>query len=715
MTNLDQKLQTWINRLFVILVGILPFVFCWVSDELFEFNKMLCVYCFTLIIAALWFTRIIINKQFIFKKTIFDLPILLFVLSQVLSTIFSLHPRTSWLGYYTRLNGGLLSTLSYVLLYYAFVNNITPHYQRRFFQSLFTSGALVSLYAIGEHYGHSLSCLIIKGHFNVSCWVQDVQTRVYATFGQPNWLAAYNATLIGLGTPLTYHFCRHRQANHYLRWLLPCSLLLNFLSLLFTKSRSGIIAFFAGLTVTIFLWLLTWFKHQKQQLGANLRSLALLLLIFLIPMLIWGTQYTPSWKEIISATHAQELTMGLPEHLQGINVNITDSSDIRKIVWRGALDIWRHHPLIGTGVESFAYSYYFYRPADHNWTSEWDFLYNKAHNELLNLAANSGTFGLFTYLSLFATLAFFTFRQLLSPHDLEQDDSLIGICAGLFALSITNFFGFSTVTVQVLLYLYLALAALILPQKNQLNFNLNINTFQNKCSLFIIICLALLGLDQIWRTWYADYNYARCQSLITQSGSSQALEYCLQAVRLRPKEALYQVELGYYYGQYALALARQQPDQKDLAAQFVERALTFSNNGLRLNPHNLNFYKTRYQMFWSIKDIYPQALTLAQQDLDIARTLAPTDPKLVYYSALTAQALDQPESAQAFIDQAISLRPLYQQARLTAADWARAQGDYATAYKHYRYILSFINPQDPISSQAISELATVSGIISTNL
>jgi O-antigen ligase len=56
------------------------------------------------------------------------------------------------------------------------------------------------------------------------------------------------------------------------------------------------------------------------------------------------------------------------------------------------------NPLFGTGVETFAFAYYTYRPAQHNMTSEWDYLYNKAHNEYLNYLATIGILGLGSYL-----------------------------------------------------------------------------------------------------------------------------------------------------------------------------------------------------------------------------------------------------------------------------------------------------------------------------
>src|SRR6185312_15223961 len=49
----------------------------------------------------------------------------------------------------------------------------------------------------------------------------------------------------------------------------------------------------------------------------------------------------------------------------------SDSGKIRLFVWEGALAIFRAHPLFGTGVETYAFAYYLYRPAGHNLTSEW--------------------------------------------------------------------------------------------------------------------------------------------------------------------------------------------------------------------------------------------------------------------------------------------------------------------------------------------------------
>src|SRR5687768_13990136 len=107
---------------FFALFFLTPLFFTPFNNELFEFNKMILVYALTVVITGCWILKMINQKSFIFNRTPLDIPILLFLLSQILSTIFSIDPHTSWWGYYSRSNGGLLSILSYITLYYAFVS-----------------------------------------------------------------------------------------------------------------------------------------------------------------------------------------------------------------------------------------------------------------------------------------------------------------------------------------------------------------------------------------------------------------------------------------------------------------------------------------------------------------------------------------------------------------------------------------------------------------
>ena len=150
---MQEKIKKIINCLFYTLFFLTPLVLHTKTSELFEFNKMIVVYLFTILIITAWLARMIIEKEYIFKRTFLDIPLLVFITSQVLSTLVSIDMRTSIFGYYSRFHGGLLSTLSYLLLYWSFVSNMSPQATISSIYSLLASAILVSIYAILQKLG----------------------------------------------------------------------------------------------------------------------------------------------------------------------------------------------------------------------------------------------------------------------------------------------------------------------------------------------------------------------------------------------------------------------------------------------------------------------------------------------------------------------------------------------------------------------------------
>ena len=121
LLNFSQKA---IEYLFYALFFLVPLVFLGSTSELFELNKIWLTYGISILIALFWGIKIIANKQFRIQRTPLDIPILLFLLANILSTIFSWDPYVSFWGYYSRFNGGLLSIATYIFLYYAFASNL---------------------------------------------------------------------------------------------------------------------------------------------------------------------------------------------------------------------------------------------------------------------------------------------------------------------------------------------------------------------------------------------------------------------------------------------------------------------------------------------------------------------------------------------------------------------------------------------------------------
>ena len=290
------------------------------------------------------------------------------------------------------------------------------------------SAAVVAIYGSLEHFGVSVSCLLTTGSFNVSCWVQDVQTRIFATLGQPNWLAAYLVALIFI--PLASK-----------RLVLKGVSLLLFIALLFTKSRSGLLAFAIS---SLVFWAISLGKLEIR----SIRNFIILNSLFLILVLL-----VPNPIRDLVLPSTQPLA---PSTGPALESGGTESGTIRKIVWTGALRIWQANPknfLIGTGPETFAQAYYQYRPLEHNQTSEWELLYNKAHNEFLNYLATTGILGLGSYIVLLIAMA--------RVFQISNFKFQIALFAGWASIIVTNFWGFSVVIMQLLLFLLPATAIVI--------------------------------------------------------------------------------------------------------------------------------------------------------------------------------------------------------------------------------------------------------------
>src|SRR3989344_7147770 len=121
---MSKTLTKLIGSLFYLLLFSTPLAFLPITSELFEFNKMILTYTFTGLILSVWILRMIIDRKVLFRQTLLDLPLIIFLLSQTLSTLISVDGRTSLLGYYSRFNGGLVSSYSYGILYWAYVSNM---------------------------------------------------------------------------------------------------------------------------------------------------------------------------------------------------------------------------------------------------------------------------------------------------------------------------------------------------------------------------------------------------------------------------------------------------------------------------------------------------------------------------------------------------------------------------------------------------------------
>lgn len=653
-------LDRLISKLFYILLFATPLILWPFSSELFEFNKMVFVYLLTVLITSSWLVKCIFARKFLFRRTILDIPLVLFLLSLAISTYFSIDVRTSLLGYYSRFHGGLLSYLSYSLLYWGFVSTLDQEKTKKALFVLILSSLPVLFYGIFQHFG-----------IDKEVWVQDVQNRIFSTLGQPNWLAAWVVSLMPIGWALAFKEEGNKQKVR--RWIWFGFSTLAFVGLLFTKSRSGLLAFAVA-------DLIFWLGIFSQEKRAALSSFITHHLLFFVLIILIGTPFTTN--------------IPAPE------TGGTESGEIRKIVWQGAINLWKKYPLFGTGPETFAYSYYETRPVEHNLVSEWNFLYNKAHNEYLNFASTTGSLGLLSYLFLITAIIF----QIFSIK--EKAESIVfwkwPLLSGFISILISNFFGFSVVPVSLLFFLYPAIAVSLKEDRSLKLAEQEKLGRSQKIALLLIIGFTLFALYKIGVYWHSDSLYSKGKSYNASQEFLEGRKYLAQAVTLSPNEPIFWDELSKSTAAISVLVSEAREEEK--VNELATLAISESDHAISLSPRNTNLTRNRTFILERLSAIEPSYLLAKITVLEDLIPYAPTDASLYYALGLTQERIGQRSEALKNLDQAITLKANYKNARFARALILINLGKNKEAREELIYILEKIEPNDNLVRQELEKI-----------
>jgi len=525
-------------------------------------------------------------------------------------------------------------------------------------------------------------------HFGIdkNIWVQDVQNRVFSALGQPNWLAAYLCILI----PLAIH--KLLQSLNSKKTLLSAFYFLLFTiyytCLLFTKSKSGIIACLISLGIYFCLLL---FKNKpslyKQILNLSLPIIFIISLTLIIP--------NPIKSKLFPSPISQPPSPPI--------INITTSENIRKIVWKGAFSLWKKHPIIGTGVETFAYSYYWTRPKEHNLTSEWDFIYNKAHNEYLNFATTTGTLGLITYLlvilSLSKNLSYQTFFKNLQSASGGINSFSLPLLMSFISILITNFAGFSVVITSLFFFL---IPSLIINE----NITNPPTSKLKHSSIPTIICLLISFqfLSSVYKYYKADLYYNISQQHNNADQYQKVYEYLNKAIKLHPNEPTYLSKLASICTK--LAITENQNDNQQQTEKFTQQAIKNLNLVSHSSPANINFIKEKAQSYYYLSSINTDYFSEAITAITQATLFAPTDAKSFYILARFWETAGNLDETIKNYQKAIELKENYDHAHFALAKIYYNQENFSQAKNHFEKTLQIA----PTNSEAQQYLDKISKI-----
>ena len=713
--NLSLLCNKIIKYSFYILFFVVPIIFWGNTSELFELNKMFFTYGITLIIFAAWFIKIIIEKKIQIKRTPLDIFLILFLFSQFISTFISLDSHVSFWGYYSRFNGGLLSTMCYVFLYFALLNHFSKNDVITLIKIMLITGFIVAAWGIPSHFGYDPTCFVFRRELNVACWTDAFKPtiRIFSTLGQPAWMAAYLATLIPLSMSMFFasvlvinskkeknHISSSKyqvfKSNYLLSAYYFLLTTLLYLALLYTNTRAGFIGFWVA---NIIFWLLI-FIRKYFSLKRFVSLFFILNSLFLILNFLNGTpieqinKFTLSY--IFTSRSIDNAELSTTQQIQSKEVNITNSADIRKIVWRGAIDAWKAYPIFGSGVETFAFAYYKYRPIEHNLTSEWDYLYNKAHNEYLNYLTTTGILGLGSYLIFIGVFIFQVIKfqkhkwtksqksdnAIAQNNDIKEKHPTInyeivntqllslGLFAGWISILITNFFGFSVVIMNLFLFIIPAFVFILADSDNNFIVLPRLSETENQThisvSRYLVIISILITsfyvLLVLFRFWHADTSYSLGLNLSRNNYPQEAYASLNEAVSIRPNEPVFKDELSITTLQLSLILFQQ--NEATLGAQLAKQAVDLNNEVLKSHPNYLPFWKTRVRMFYALSELDPTYTNIALEAAEKSASLAPTDAKIWYNLGVLYGQVGYERKGEEILLKTIEMKNDYQDAYL---------------------------------------------------
>ncbi len=576
---------------FALILSITPLLMSSQTSEMFEIPKMYFMYGMTLILSGLYALDVIKNHRSVVLRRL-HIIMALFVVVQCVAFIFSIDRHTSFFGYYGRVNGGLLSVITFSVLFFI----ATQIFDVVSFKKMMVVSAVVSVLVLmwglpGRFLGGDSACMLYRGEWTTSCWTNEFRPaeRMFSTIGQPNWLATYFVAHVFIGFFLLTQqslAVTHRWFRSY-RWWYIASMVSG---VWLTGSRSALIA----LAIPAGFIALDMMRRRVDPMRFRILLVAIGLLAIM----------SGYW-------YANRALM--PRN------GITHSGAIRLIVWEGAVRLWARYPVIGTGPDTFAYAYFLTRPAAHNATTERDFIYNKAHNEFLNMLATTGAVGLVSYILLLA----FGIKKLW-----HRTPNGMPFAFGVIGISICNFFGFSTSVSQLYLYVLLAYSCVALPREGSIQFTAPKKKLFTRIAVILVLVFTTFGLWNLSLMVSADKLYARAQSAYSLGEPLTSIQDCLSAIDLHFEHA-YADRCALIAANTALALVDAESDElRSTRRVFVELAQKLQALAIRSSPQNPLYYKNRVRMFTALLTIDPdnaEYLRQKQNALSTFHTLAPTD------------------------------------------------------------------------------------------
>jgi O-antigen ligase len=502
-------------------ITIIPLYFNIFTFLSFDIEKILLFRTLVELALLAYLARSILAGGFIVRKNRILYPcLILLLITQILSTVFSEHRFISFYGTYWR-KFGLVTYLHFYVFVFLAYNYIDTGKKR--LSALLHSMAIVA--AAISAYG-----ILQVNNLDFLRWESSgyiFHDRATSTIGQPNYLGAYLLLII----PVTLYLILERKpifrkSNIFLSILL----MLQFFGLIVTYSRAA----WLGLVILAAGWAIIHFYRSNKKIFSALIILFLTVLILMTALNI----YRPYGSVGNSPT-------GFKDRMSTFTNLISGSGSVRLQLTMAALDSIKKRPLLGYGLDVQPFEIFkYYRPESAIFSSINSYE-DRFHNFIFDTLFTVGIIGLSGWILLFV----FIYRR--AYEIAKWNDSLCllakAVAYALTAYLFTDLFGFDTIAPFLLFWFYIALFFRLTDQEpantQKIDFEIR-NYLKYILSTTLVLSFALIALLLNLRPAMADHYYRRAIESLLKNKTFDAFDNYNKCILFDPGEDHYRSDLA---------------------------------------------------------------------------------------------------------------------------------------------------------------------------
>ena len=493
-----QRAQLWLVSISAFL---LPLVVLWSTNDPVVLPKILAARVLVLLIAALVLARWL-RAELKVRRTPLDVPILAYVASAGVSTLFAANVNLALFGAYGRMEG-FITIATYAALFWLTVQSLSnPAEARVVLRALLAGAFVVSLIAVLQAVAGDLVAGPTSG-----------LARAAATFGNSNALAAYLAMTLPLAVN---EYLQARSTSD--RILVGNVVVIVAIALVMTLGRGGWAGAVAGVAIVI-----ARTRPSLRRVTVIASAVAGLAAAIVIVAALFGG----GGPSIAQSTAARLLSLLDPSAGTGA---------IRLHIWKDTLGLIASRPLVGYGPDTFGLVFPTFQTGAWSGVS----IIDESHSEVLQIAATQGFLGLAAFGSL--CIAFMRIWWRGRHHILAS--GVLGAGAGYLVTILVNF---SVVPAALPFWIFLGAAAVILqgdPAPSQAAAaarNERSRPVQLAAGLLAVAVLAALTIAL---PYAADARFHDALAALLAGDGGRAASLVADARSLQPQQQVYAAAAG---------------------------------------------------------------------------------------------------------------------------------------------------------------------------